>query len=135
VACQTFARHYGEQLWQEGLRDELLFHMFALWDFNLLDQSQVSCSSYFFSTPFHRLFAKMLLGGDRAWLSDRTLGVRVGGGEGGGERERGERRQSCWGDGGGEGGGLFYECVCATRWTYTRTHVTESCRTNAHTTY
>jgi hypothetical protein len=83
VACQTFARHYAEQLWQEGLRDELLFHMFALWDFNLLDQSQVSCATYFFFfLPFHRLFAKMLLC-DRAWLSARSLGVRVG--EGGGE--------------------------------------------------
>eukprot|EP00802_Teleaulax_amphioxeia_P016171 Tamp_16283.p1 GENE.Tamp_16283~~Tamp_16283.p1 ORF type:complete len:362 (+),score=109.71 Tamp_16283:150-1088(+) len=41
TACETFATHYGHDLWKQGLRDELLFHMFALWDFNLLDQSHI----------------------------------------------------------------------------------------------
>lgn len=44
VACETFARHYGAEMWREGLRDELLFHMFALWDFNLVDQSHIMAS-------------------------------------------------------------------------------------------
>ncbi|EKX34457.1 hypothetical protein GUITHDRAFT_53381, partial [Guillardia theta CCMP2712] len=37
VACETFARNFGQQLIEQGLRDELLFHLFALWDFNLVD--------------------------------------------------------------------------------------------------
>ena len=37
----TFLPPGREELWKQGLRDELLFHMFALWDFNLLDQSNV----------------------------------------------------------------------------------------------
>ena len=41
-ACETFARNYAPQLLQQGLRDELLFHMFALWDFNLLGHSQIA---------------------------------------------------------------------------------------------
>mmetsp|Transcript_50976 Transcript_50976/g.82454 ORF Transcript_50976/g.82454 Transcript_50976/m.82454 type:complete len:85 (+) Transcript_50976:81-335(+) len=41
VACSTFAKHFGLELCRQGLRDELLFHMFALWDFNLVDQSHI----------------------------------------------------------------------------------------------
>lgn len=41
VACTTFAKHFGPELLRQGLRDELLFHMFALWDFNLLDQFNI----------------------------------------------------------------------------------------------
>jgi len=41
VACETFARHFGSELVSKGLRDELLFHMFALWDFNLIGKAQI----------------------------------------------------------------------------------------------
>eukprot|EP00293_Proteomonas_sulcata_P002284 CAMPEP_0184325068 /NCGR_PEP_ID=MMETSP1049-20130417/138443_1 /TAXON_ID=77928 /ORGANISM="Proteomonas sulcata, Strain CCMP704" /LENGTH=293 /DNA_ID=CAMNT_0026647023 /DNA_START=98 /DNA_END=979 /DNA_ORIENTATION=+ len=40
-ACEAFATHYTEQLISGGLRDELLFHLFALWDFNLVDKEHI----------------------------------------------------------------------------------------------
>ena len=41
-ACDAFATHYADQLLEEGLRDELLFHLFALWDFNLVDKDHIT---------------------------------------------------------------------------------------------
>ena len=41
VACLAFARKHAARLRAEGLRAELAFHLFALWDFNLLDRHDV----------------------------------------------------------------------------------------------
>ena len=40
AACAEFAAVHGEELVRGGLRDELLFHLFGLWDFNLLTKAR-----------------------------------------------------------------------------------------------